>query len=407
VISQENMFKKSDKHDEVKKKKVLLVTFRFPFPNNDGAKIRVVNFIYSVFKEFDIYLYSLDFKSINTIEIEHALKFCKEVYTFKINTFISLLKLPFVFIFTKKPIQTIFFNNKKMKNILKNEYFNVIYFNSIRMIYFNKFIKKDTSILDFVDAASMNYNQKKEKINFVLKSFYYFESARMLKYEIESQNTIDKFVIISDVDKNYLYDYGFNKDLVVIGNYVKDIDLNKYNKVFEQNNTLSFMGKMTYEPNFSAVRTYIEKIEPDLKNYFNDMELIVIGEGVSSKLRNLALDSNVHFAGFVEDPYALILKSKIFIAPMVSGAGLQNKILEAMYIGKCVVTTKLGSEGLLNLKGDELVIVDEIDSFSKKIHELINDEEKLLKIGLNAHNYVMENFSKQSISKKYIDMLRL
>lgn len=388
-------------------KKIAVFTYRFPFPDNDGAKIRVVNFINSIYKNVDIYLFSLTFTPISMDNYNEALRFCKEVHIFKINKFMAILKLPFTFLFSKKPIQSIFFNNKLMKKAVKNTCFDIIYFNTVRTMTYSKYLKTDTSVLDFVDAISMNYSQKKEKSNLLMTLFYYFEHKRLLKFELSSQKSIDKFIIISDVDKNYLINNGFDKNIEIIGNYVKDIELKKYTNKIEHDNFLTFMGKMSYEPNVSAIMTYIEKIEPDLSQLAKDLKLIVIGSGASSKLVYFASKRNVHFTGFVEDPYEIIIRSKLFIAPMVSGAGIQNKILEAMYIGKCVVTTKLGSEGLTNLKGDEIVVLNDIESFSQVISQLVKDEKKLLEIGSNAHIYVEKYFSKQGIAKKYMEVLEI
>lgn len=393
--------------NEKVKSKIAVVSHRFPFPDIDGAKIRVMNFIQSVYKDSDVYLFALDFNSINKDDYNQALKFCKEVHVFKINKFISLLKLPFSFLFSKYPIQSIFFNNRQMKKALKKRCFDVVYFNTLRTLSYNKYINKETSVLDFVDAFSMNYSQKKEKSNMMMNLFYYFEHKRFLNYELSSQNFVDKFIIISEIDKKYLVNHGFDKNLEIVGNYVKEIDLQKYADIIERNNSLTFMGKMSYEPNVSAVMTYLEIIEPKLCEFIIDFKLIVIGSGSPSKLISLAQKSKVNFTGFVDDPYEIITRSKMFIAPMVSGAGLQNKILEAMYIGKCVVTSKLGAEGLMNLKGDEIVIVEDINNFSSKVIELFYNEEKLLRIGKNARNYVLHNFSKAVIAKKYKEVIGL
>jgi glycosyltransferase involved in cell wall biosynthesis len=93
------------------------------------------------------------------------------------------------------------------------------------------------------------------------------------------------------------------------------------------------------------------------------------------------------------------------VAPMISGAGLQNKILQAMAFKKCVITTNIGAEGLKGVTSKEIVIEDNTIKMAERISFLLKNKKKRDEIGLSAEKYVKENFSKEKIESEFLKYL--
>jgi glycosyltransferase involved in cell wall biosynthesis len=195
-----------------------------------------------------------------------------------------------------------------------------------------------------------------------------------------------------------------NKDIYVVQNFVKEINYdNSIKPVFYK---IGFLGKMNYEPNITAVAFFCDEIFPELKKQFQHCSFFIIGISPAKKVKKLTnCNNNIHVTGFIENPYNELYSCNLVVAPMISGAGIQNKILEAMYIGKCVVTTTIGAEGLVNLKGDELIICDSPANIIQQISYLLKNQSLIKEIGEKAKRYVYDNYSYEVISTSLIKII--
>jgi len=135
-----------------------------------------------------------------------------------------------------------------------------------------------------------------------------------------------------------------------------------------------FVGSLSYSPNIDALHLICNKIAP---TFGEDVEFLIVGKNPP----NIKKPKNVKFLGYVEDVKEYILRSDICIAPLRYGSGTRFKILEYMAMGKPVVSTSKGAEGLDYTNNKNIIIEDDINLFAEKIKELIKDEEKRRQIG--------------------------
>ena len=98
-------------------------------------------------------------------------------------------------------------------------------------------------------------------------------------------------------------------------------------------------------------------------------------------------------------------RASVVIAPMISGAGIQNKIIQAMGRGRCVVTTKIGSEGLSIEKG-EIGIANSNLELANLLVSLLNDPAQRVKMGKLAKGYIMERLSRETIGKEFQEFIQ-
>jgi len=373
-------------------KKLLYITYRFPWPLTGGGKIRIFNFGKILSKKYDVDLLTLnigDVKENIKKELEEKNIFNK-IFFFPFRKEVGIINT-LHFIKNNKPLQINFFFFKKIKKFIENIYenYDVLFCSTIRTSEYIKTlpIKK---YLDYIDAISLNYKEGMKKFNGIWKLIYKIEYNRLRNYELEMLDKFNKTFITSPYDKKYLK----NKP-IVITNGVDPKLLERKNEDYKEENYIVFFGKMDYNPNIDAVCYFVKKILPLLEK---DIKFYIVGTNPCKKVLNLQ-NKRITVTGFLKDPYIIIQKSKLVIAPIRFSGGIQNKILESMALGKCVVTTSNCARSISN----ELIIGDTPNEMAEKINELLKDKEKRDKLGKRYRKIIKDKFTWEKIEKKVLN----
>ncbi|MFJ1262520.1 glycosyltransferase [Capnocytophaga canis] len=372
-------------------KKMLFLCSRVPYPLVGGDKIRMFNSIKMLSSQYEIDLVYIDEKKMNEKTEEVLSQYCNTIYPFVISKRSHYLKTLKGLIINRKPLQVNYYYDKHIQRwIDKNiDHYDMVYCNHIRT---TEYVRRYSicKIVDFVDSIAMNYIKAYEKSIGFWKLIYAIEKRRVYSYEQQIIREFEKKIVISEIDRAFM-DKENKFSIRTIGNFVPDINIKREIQVKE--NLLSFLGKMDYEPNISAVCYFAKEIFPELKQEFPDLTFKIVGAFPTKEVLNLKKIRGIEVTGFVDYPYDCVQESLLFIAPMVSGAGVQNKILEAMKMEKCVVTTIIGAEGLENISEDQLVVCKNKRDMISNITHLINNKTKIKAIGIRAKDYVDRNYS--------------
>lgn len=160
-----------------------------------------------------------------------------------------------------------------------------------------------------------------------------------------------------------------------------------------------FVGKMNYEPNVVAVCYFAKHIFPSLTALFDGLRFIIVGAHPNAAVRGLESE-HIEVTGFVDFVEPYFQNATLVVAPMLTGAGIQNKIIQAMSYGCCVVTTPIGAEGLIILH-DEIAIYDCDETWIKGVSSLLKDRKLRIKMGQSARTYVKNNLSYEHIEKQF------
>ncbi len=366
------------------KKRILVISSKPPFLVQNGAAIRTMQMLrmLSVFYDIDlIYTYTGQDSRAGLD------KLCKNIYAFRTSV-LGMVSRGILGLFISKPLQCSYFYSSKVNGYVKNNMhkYHLAFCNNIRTAQYVIDIPC-YKIIDYVDAISMNYWGAIKNANLFWKYINKIEYKRLACYEKRVLMAFDKHIIISSVDKNFIKSGAAenSKEIFVIGNSVPfDEELITQN---EESN-LVFVGSMCYAPNIVAVKTFVKSIFPLVLNRIPNAKFYIVGSRPVKSICDLASE-NIIVTGFVDDPKDYLRKATVVVVPMYSGAGVQNKILEAMSIGCCVVTTKIGSEGLECISdGQELFIRSEYNEMADTIVDLIDDKQQRERVGKAAKKYI-------------------
>jgi polysaccharide biosynthesis protein PslH len=171
------------------------------------------------------------------------------------------------------------------------------------------------------------------------------------------------------------------------------------------NSELIFAGRTDWLPNIDGLKFFCQEILPLIKKEIKDVRLTIIGK---TRLNNvgaihelpLQTVNDVTHLGFVEDVRPHIGKAAVYIVPLRIGGGTRLKILDAMAMGKAIVSTSIGAEGIDVTHGKNILIADTPEDFSKQVVRVLNDSKLRESLGAEGRKLVEEKYSWDIIGKK-------
>jgi len=163
--------------------------------------------------------------------------------------------------------------------------------------------------------------------------------------------------------------------------------------------TLLFFGLLSYVPNIDGVLHFVENIWPYIANANPDARLKIVGANPPPQLKVLA-GPRIEFTGFVPDLRPHLASAAVVIVPLRLGGGTRLKIVEGMAMGKAIVSTELGAEGIEAQSGRDLLIEDEPKAFADAVGRLLNDPELTAQIGQAARKLAVQRYSWNSAAHK-------
>ena len=260
--------------------------------------------------------------------------------------------------------------------------------------------KEKIVVFDMVDSIALNYKNSKEKVgSFFWKFIYGIEENRLLVYENKAIQLSQVTYLFNAKEYHYWKDSG-NVSLLPHG--VED-KLFTYEKVDRKYfGSVAFIGKMNYQPNIDAMLWYIRHIHV---NIGTRVPLVIVGAYPTKELEEEAKKiGNVTVTGFVEDPYIYLNSALAVIAPMQTGGGIQNKVLEGMALGKVTIVTSLAADSMVGIEdGKHLLIANSPEEFQKKILEVADSPDKFRQIGMNAKDLIKLKYTWGTYAKKYVE----
>jgi glycosyltransferase involved in cell wall biosynthesis len=251
------------------------------------------------------------------------------------------------------------------------------------------------------NVKSILYKRYWENAKMFRRYFMQREHLCFLKYERTHLNNYNCVVVMSEIDGDFIKQlYGENIPVAVVHNGV-DIDyFLPETKITECSAKLIFVGSMDYLPNNEAVLYFYDNIFPLILKKYPTVTFSIVGKNPSAKVLRLARHKNITVTGFLPDTRPNMTAASIVVVPLISGSGTRLKILEAMALGKAVVSTSIGAEGIEYTDGKDIIIADTDQNFAEKVLYLLSNNDVALKIGKNARRLVEKKYAWKIISDK-------
>jgi glycosyltransferase involved in cell wall biosynthesis len=169
---------------------------------------------------------------------------------------------------------------------------------------------------------------------------------------------------------------------------------------------LVYLGSMDWYPNEDAVLYFIESILPAIRRECPEVSLFVVGRNPGRILQQAAALAEVKVTGTVDDIRPFLAQASVVIVPLRIGGGTRLKIFEAIAMGKSVVSTTIGAEGLPLVNGINFICADEPQMFADEVVALLRDPERRRRIGNAGQQLVEQHYSWNRVAEDFAALIQ-
>ena len=391
--------------------KIFVLLPRIPYPLEKGDKLRAFNQIKQLAKHNEIVLCALNDKSVDEQRAFKALQpYCLSINFIKISKPQIVLGLARAFV-KGLPLQCGYFYNrkaaKKINALIQKHQPDMLFGQLLRVAEYIR--KKDIpKAIDYQDVFSAGMKRRAEIASPLTRPVFNMEYHRLRRYEAAIFDDFDVKTIISEADRQ-LIPHEKREQILIVPNGV-DHDFfapQERGKRYD----IVFTGNMSYPPNVNAVEYLANEIMPIVWRQLPDATLYIAGATPDPRVKKVASDKIV-ISGWLDDIRDAYASSRVFIAPMRIGTGLQNKLLEAMSMGLPCITSPLANAALGAQPDEEILVGDKAETMAHHLVTLLSDKDKATHIAQAGFDFtnrvydwgkatqIMEDAMRETINKR-------
>ena len=378
---------------------LLFISPRFPFPALKGDQLIVHERIKGLSRDFKLTFYESESELKSLSEVE---KYCYKVIPIKLSKAQSIKNVISGYFRNNLPLQVSYYESEELRTsvqkVIQQEKIDLIHVFTLRLAEYVRQLSSIPVVYELIDSMQLNIENMIREESMPKKWVYQVEQKRICEYEKQLCETNNFLTVVSQKDKERIG----CQHIEVVPNGV-DINKFEFSDSFNQGEII-FSGNMGYLPNVHAVKWFVKHSFPIIKHAIPYAKLRIVGANPTSYIKSLDNGTSIEVTGYVESISEELKRAQIAIAPMRSGSGMQNKILEAMACGVPVVTTHNGLEGIFAKKGEEISVADTPEFFAQTIISLLSNEEEYKEMVVRSRNYVEREHSWKASNRKVIDL---
>jgi polysaccharide biosynthesis protein PslH len=394
--------------------KILILTNKMPYPCKDGGSIAT----FTMAESFHNLGHKVSILAMNTskhfIESEEIPDKIIQDYNLNIidvNTDISFFKALNNFLFSKLPYNAERFISKeysnKLKDLLIDNKFDVVQLEGLYLCPYIPVIRKwsDAKISlrshniehEIWHRTALNETSK-------IRSLYLKILAKRIKnLKLKYINCYDFLVPITARDGRRYNFFGSRKPQIVIQT---GVDMNNYpiNKQNEEYPGFFHLGALDWMPNKEGLLWFLENIWKEFVKKYPEQKFYIAGRNATDNfIQQLNAFENVVYIGEVENANEFINSRAVMIVPLLSGSGMRIKIIEGMALGKLIITSSIGTEGIETIHNQNIIIADTKEDFISEMEKLLTNKQDFIRISGNAVKFVTENYDNKKITNSLVE----
>lgn len=227
----------------------------------------------------------------------------------------------------------------------------------------------------------------------VERLFYRFERRRTAAYEARIWQTVDRTVLIGEKDREAIEAACREQgqpviDNVVFGPHGVDIERFAPRPEAEEADVVVMSGVMRYAPNVAAALWFLKEVWPAIRAARSTARFFLVGRDPTPALLAHHGKDGIEVTGTVDEPADWIARATVCVVPIRAAAGLQNKLLEALAMGKAVVATPEANEGIQAEPGRDLWLAEAPEAFAAAVLDLLADAPRRRTLGAAGRAFI-------------------
>lgn len=381
-------------------KNILFLLHRIPYPPNKGDKIRSYHFLRGLAEEYNIYLATFvdepnDWQYVTKVE-----KYTHQSLFIKLNPFFAKIK-SLSGLIVNKPLSLPYYQTHQLQNwvdmtIKEKKIDKVFIFSSVMVQYVQKYNDLEV-IIDFVDVDSDKWLQYSQKAKWPMSWVYKREAKKLLEFDENVAKCAKTSIFVSQEEAN-LFERLVEVDSKQINFVNNGVDTHYFNPEIKYETPYNiaekiivFTGAMDYWANVDAVCWFVRDVFPIIKQQCKNVQFYIVGSSPTKEVLNLANTQGVLVTGRVEDIRPFLFYAQLVVAPLKIARGIQNKVLEAMAMGKKIVATPQAIEGI-RIGGQEVFVAENAEDFAYQVLSSLSNI-SVDYYAEKARKFVIENHS--------------
>jgi len=391
--------------------KILFICHRIPHPPDKGDKIRSYNILRYLVKKHDVYLAFIIDEKKDGRSLEDLSRMVKGLCFDKVHPLPRKILSSLAFIHSK-PISAFFFYSRKIQKwiddlLARSEIDAVLCSSSptaeylFRSRHYGSKLKQISCTIDLIDVDSYKWEQYAQGSKGLMRIVYSLEARYLRKYEEKIAARFNQILLTTPSEQAlFLKRIPATNTKVVVNGVNFEYFSNSSQFAIETNGpgpVLAFVGAMDYYPNVDGVSWFVQDIYPMIQEVYPNITFYIVGSHPSTTVRRLAQARHgVEVTGYVEDIRPYLAGANVCVVPLHIARGVQNKVLEAMAMGKALVCTPQALEGIDAEPGKHVLTAVDADAFASAVIRLLSDKDQISEMGLRARMFVEEHYSWQS-----------
>ena len=398
---------------------ILQITKKFPYPFIDGEVIAIHNLT----KGFAALNHSVTVLSLNTqkhyFDLQKLPDNIKRLATYdavNIDTSIKPVNA-FLNLFTSKSYNIERFYStafeQKIAATIAAKNFDFILLEGIYLMRYIDIIRRNTKAKVVLRPHNVEYiiwqRLWQNETNPLKKIYLQLLAKRIKKFELENISKADLLIPVSETDRKIFIEHGCTLPSqtfpigyeLTTGAAVSNIGTG----ITEEENAISFIGGMDWLPNREGVEWFLKNVWLNVVEQIPDAKFYLAGRNFPDEIKSLKVKGLV-IIGEVADAQKFIASKSISVVPLFAGSGMRVKIIEAMALGRAIVSTSVGAEGIDYTNNKNILIADDETSFAEAIIKTLRDSALRHQLGHNAKQLVNTQYDNRKICSAIIDFCK-
>ena len=297
---------------------------------------------------------------------------------------------------------------KRLREVLEAERFDVVHVESIFLTPYVPLIRRHSDAKVILRAHNVEYliwrRMALGERNPLKRSYLKHLALTLRAYELEHVNDYDGVVCITRNDADTFRSNGCRRPIEVIpfGVEIQNTPSNQNTTNETEGLSLFHIGAMDWEPNRESVEWLLKEVWPVVHGRLPQARLYLAGRKMPQRLMDAPIDG-VTVEGEVPDARRFMADKQINVVPLLNGSGIRVKIIEAMSMGKVVISTTVGAQGIDYTDGVDLLIADTPEDFARQIERCAADSAFHRSVGEAARKLITEQYDARRLGQRLVE----
>ncbi len=226
------------------------------------------------------------------------------------------------------------------------------------------------------------------------------EARKLQLYEADACSRANLTIAVSEQDRAQLEQTAPGSVISSIPTGV-DVDYFSPSEASQLPDQLVFTGSMDWQPNEDAMQWFMASVLPLIRRDIPGATLTIVGRNPSKRLITMARRADVDVTGTVDDVRPYIAKAPVYVVPLRIGGGTRLKIYEALAMGKALVSTRIGAEGLPLESGKHFIEADDAKAFADAVVALLRDPARRAALGDEGRKLMVHRYAWQQVATEF------